>query len=391
MKSVTFVALLLSVPAMSQIYDNGGLVTHPGQGAFGRDASAVQTSLGLSTFGFLMRLDTANPAASSRVADDFDVPAGGWTIGQAAFYTYQPDWTSTTSSPFIDMRVRIWDGPPDSGGTVVWGDLTTNRLQNSTFHNTYRVSDTTLGASDRPIFKNTCNIGVTLAPGRYWIEWTTAGSAALGGPFQPPVTILGQLGKPGANALQWTGGTSGSWSPAIDDGDPPGLNARQDFPFTLFAGGTQTLTVTSLTISQGLIVSGTAANLNASDDVYLVLRPGIIFSTSQDPIVIAASYTAPLSTATSLVVRFESRAQQNNTRQTIEAFNFVTNAYVPMDQRVLPTSSPDTVLNLNVSPTSVFIGPGREIRVRASYRTVGPIASYPWQVFIDEATIGYTP
>ena len=56
------------------LYDNGTLVTHPGGGAGGLNASAVQTALGNSTYGFGHAI-----SAGLRVADDFTVPAGGWS------------------------------------------------------------------------------------------------------------------------------------------------------------------------------------------------------------------------------------------------------------------------------------------------------------------------
>src|SRR5512143_645082 len=57
-------------PSVVQVlYNNGPIVTHPGGGAGGADASALQTALGMGTYGF-------GHAVSSgfRVADDFTVP-----------------------------------------------------------------------------------------------------------------------------------------------------------------------------------------------------------------------------------------------------------------------------------------------------------------------------
>src|SRR4029078_3997860 len=58
-------------PQGAVVYDNGPLVTHPGGGAGGADASALQTSQGMTIFGFGQQ-----QAANNRVADDFTIPAG---------------------------------------------------------------------------------------------------------------------------------------------------------------------------------------------------------------------------------------------------------------------------------------------------------------------------
>ncbi len=124
------------------LYDNGPLVTNPGAGAGGADASALQTALGLSTYGFGNQVSAGN-----RVADDFTVGGSGWLIGNITFFGYQTG--STTTSTFTAVNLRIWDGPPNVGTSmVVFGDTTTNRLVSSTWTNIYRVLDTALTDTD---------------------------------------------------------------------------------------------------------------------------------------------------------------------------------------------------------------------------------------------------
>ena len=127
------------------LYDNGPIVTHPGGGFGGADASALQdVSLGMGTYGFGHQI-----SANNRVADDFTVPAGSpWTIDTITFYAYQTG--STTTSTITDVRVQIWDGPPMvDGSNIVFGDLVTNRLASSTFSNVYRVLDSDAAGQPR--------------------------------------------------------------------------------------------------------------------------------------------------------------------------------------------------------------------------------------------------
>ena len=151
------------------LWDNGPLVTHPAGGAGGADASAVQTASLMSLYGFGFQSTVPN-----RMADDFTVTdAGGWQIDEIVFFGYQTG--SSTTSTFTDVYVQIWDGAPNAGGTVVWGDYTTNRLSTTAWTNIYRVLDTTLTDSNRPIMSLVATVGTVLPQGTYWVEYMAAG------------------------------------------------------------------------------------------------------------------------------------------------------------------------------------------------------------------------
>jgi len=196
------------------LYDNGPLVTHPGGGAGGADASALQTALGMSTYGFGAQLSAGN-----RVADDFTIASGNWTIETITFFTYQTG--SSTTSTITGVNVQIWDGPPNAGGTVVWGNTTTNVMVSTTWSNDYRVLDTGLLDSTRPIMAVVAGVNTTLPAGTYWLDWQFDGTLSSG-PWAPPVTILGQTTT--GNALQYT---STGWASLIDTGS----STAQGLPF----------------------------------------------------------------------------------------------------------------------------------------------------------------
>jgi hypothetical protein len=177
------------------LYDNGTLVTHPAGGAGGANASAVQTGLGNSTYGFGHAI-----SAGLRMADDFTVPAGGWNISTITFYAYQTG--STTTTTINNVNLRIWDGQPGASN-IVFGDDTTNRLAGSSFSNIYRVLDTGLLDTARPIMADVVTVNTILPAGTYWLDWQTGGTLTSG-PWAPPVTILGQTAKPGSNGQQYS-------------------------------------------------------------------------------------------------------------------------------------------------------------------------------------------
>jgi hypothetical protein len=198
------------------LWDNGPLVTQPGGGFGGADASAVQSALGLYTYGFGHQL-----SANNHIADDFFITdPNGWHIDQITFFAYQTG-APTSPSPLTAVYYQIWDGPPnDPGSSVLFGDLTTNRMVSSTWSNIYRVIDTNLLDSSRPIFADVASAGVTLPAGTYWIEWISDGSASYSGPWAPPISHLGQTIT--GNAMQYLGSNS-AWQPALDGSSQQGM------------------------------------------------------------------------------------------------------------------------------------------------------------------------
>jgi hypothetical protein len=201
------------------LHDNGPLVNCAGCGSGGADESRLQTALGMGTYGFGHQVSAGN-----RIADDFEVtdPAGWW-IDEITFFAYQTN--SSTTSTFTGVNLQIWDGPPNAGGSVVWGDTTTNVLTSSTWSNIYRVLDTASGTTtNRPIMANVVTVGTLLPQGTYWLDWQADGSLSSG-PWAPPITINGQTTT--GNALQWTT----AWAAATDVGP-------QGFPFIVEGTGT---------------------------------------------------------------------------------------------------------------------------------------------------------
>jgi hypothetical protein len=228
---------VMDLPTNPVLYDNGPLITHSGGGNGGADASVLQTNLGMTTYGLGHQI-----VNNFWIADDFTVPAGGWNIAGFGFYAYQT--FSGTISTINDVRLMIYDGPPDDvNSNVVYGDGITNLLTSSTFTNIYRVLDYNMSSTDRPVMLNACMFDTYLAPGTYWVKWQTGGTLSSG-PWAPPVTILGQTTT--GNALQYTS----AWANAND----LGTGTQQDFPFLIY-GPMQAVPISNwaLVIGLGLI------------------------------------------------------------------------------------------------------------------------------------------
>ncbi len=184
------------------LYDNGPIITLPGGGCSGGDGSIVETVLGLTLYGW-----GAQQSLGNYMADDF-ISDADWNIDSMMFYSYQ---TGATTSTITGVYVQIWDASPMAGGTVIWGDLTTNLLQSTGLSNTYRALDTGPTDCQRRVQNVVATIGTNLPAGQYWVQWGFTGTASSG-PWNPPVTIAGVTNT--GDALQYT--TAGGWALALN-------------------------------------------------------------------------------------------------------------------------------------------------------------------------------
>ncbi len=162
-------------------------------------------------------------SAGNRVADNFTVGAGGWTINSIRFFGYQTG--SSTTSTFTGLNYQIWSGRPgDAGSVVVFGNTTTNTLTGSSFSGDYRIFNNTPG-NTRPIMNLDVSGGANLAAGTYWLDWQANGTLASG-PWAPSITVLGANYAAGMNGRQLT--TTG-WADLLDAGS----GTIHDLPFLI--------------------------------------------------------------------------------------------------------------------------------------------------------------
>lgn len=232
MKRLVFMALGTTAASLSvaQIYTNGVWSTGANS-ASGVPAPAGTTwsevSDGNTSAGATV-VNLGGATTNFRLADDFTVPTGQtWNITSVVVNAYQTGSTPTLS-PFNGGRLQIWGGgAPNGGGSVIFGDTTTNVLASSTFSNLYRIfsSVNTMGGTPtapgttRPIYNNTLTAVISLGPGTYWIDYqlsTTNAATAFAPGVVPPGTPPGRS-DPSYNALQFNGT---AWTGILDTGNP---------------------------------------------------------------------------------------------------------------------------------------------------------------------------
>ncbi len=198
------------------LYDNGPIVTHPGQGFAGKDLSMVQQSLGLTSTGF-------NAGGMNRLADGFTVPNDEtWNISHVGLYAFQTGsgvWPSLES-----VSLKIWSGNPDTG-TLVFQTPDDGHIKWSYFSDIYRVTEDDPGSNARPVMKVIIAIpAVNLNSGSYYLDWHLTGTLT-DGPEVPPVTLL-EITTTG-DAIQFNGS---EWVTVLDNG----TQTAQDLPFRLY-------------------------------------------------------------------------------------------------------------------------------------------------------------
>ena len=234
-----------TAPLQAQTYNNGnfttGATSKSGAAApAGYTWSEVQNDAGVTTASNTNAGYTATKASGFTLADDFTVASGqSLTLRDVSVFAYQSGYTGTTS-PFTELYVRVWRGRPGAAGsTVVFGDLTTNRLQTATDAKSYRIFNSlyptpSVPGVTRRIWQVKAAIApaLTLGPGTYWVEWTSTTSGTLTH-FYVPVTVPGLRQTPGANALQFNP-TSDAYTAVIDGGNPDTApDVTVDFAFVL--------------------------------------------------------------------------------------------------------------------------------------------------------------
>ncbi len=203
--------------AQVQLYDNGTFVTAMGVGANGADVAVTQTGIVTSLGnGF----DVAPPNGPIKIADNFTVPADGWDLSSMNWYEVQ---SQSSANLYTDFRFRgayveVYLGNPHFGGTLVAGDMTTNRLTGGAWSGAYRVSSSAQTNQQRPIFRLDIDMSwcPVLPEGEYWVAVSASGDASTTGAVGS-VPIPQQAGH---NAEQFF---NQNW-----------ISVPIDFPFRLF-------------------------------------------------------------------------------------------------------------------------------------------------------------
>ncbi|MBA3726077.1 MAG: SBBP repeat-containing protein [Armatimonadetes bacterium] len=173
-------------------------------------------------------------------------------------------------------------------------------------------------------------------------------------------------------------------------GESYGVGTVGDFA-TVKVGQSMASNVSTISVGPGVLESGSFFELLSSDSQYLVCRPGIVFNNSIPPLQITVEGTATPETTSLLSFRVEGHTTSTNIVQRIYLFNFETDEFVLFD--TANTTLSDSVREVAVGGTSSeyiqFIT--RRMRAKITYKTAGPVFSFPWRARLDHVAWGNTP
>ena len=135
---------------------------------------------------------------------------------------------------------------------------------------------------------------------------------------------------------------------------------------------------------RGIVTGGNQQSIEQSDDNYVTVRPGIVFSTAQAPVELRFDAFAPSASPSTLSFSVESGASFGNAQQSILLWNYLTSSYESLDTRLLTVFDGIVSVTVNTNPGR-FIEPGTlSVRAAVTVRAVGPSFAYPWTVRFDK-------
>jgi len=137
----------------------------------------------------------------------------------------------------------------------------------------------------------------------------------------------------------------------------------------------------SLTVVRASSVFGNLESIRHSDDQRLSANPGIVLSNSQAPVILQVSGISPNPVISHLRMSIEASANTANAQAKIELYDFVLDRFETLSTFLSTTF--DTVYEFVPTNPARFVSPTGEIRVRLSYRLIGPILSFPWTTRLD--------
>lgn len=207
---VLIIALGLA-PALAgavELFNNGPLITNPtgGTGTIAGLPISQGDSFVTPTGGTSTTLGAqATFATNSLVAEDFDVPAGGWDLDTATFYAFQ---TGQTTATVTRIHVNLWTAKPYSQYSPetplpdpLPQPVLVTALDLAAGPGTFVAHRESAGqtSTNRPMFAYTVSLdglpnAGQLSEGTYWIEWCFEGASS------PSSSVFAPLVSPRTSA-----------------------------------------------------------------------------------------------------------------------------------------------------------------------------------------------
>jgi hypothetical protein len=187
-----------------------------------------------------------------------------------------------------------------------------------------------------------------------------------------------------SETLEFTPQDNGDARVKIDVSSTVNDIQRYQMQFQLIAGGNEeTVTPDSFTMFRGSVVSGGLGDIQTSNNSYLTVRPGAVFSNSEYPIQLIVEGNTSLHTPTEVHFSIESFVSTNNLQRKIELFNYDTDTYEQVDLQ--GASQTEGVVEVNItSDAARFVDSATgNIKAKVSWKATAATFVYPWTSKID--------
>ena len=215
-----------------------------------------------------------------------------------------------------------------------------------------------------------------------------------------------QVGRLGRDAAVWNHSASsfenlGEFLPisydaseafsVVRDGDTVVVGGRASqplhlgSPFQAYIWVTRYESPEAFFLFRGVALAGGLTELAESDNLRLVVRPGIVFSTGEPPVQLVVEGTSIVAVPNSLGFTVESSVSFGGGTQTIQLFNFDTDSYETVDSRSTTTVDSTTNVSLRTFPERFVQEGTQKMRAKIMVKANGPVFAYPWQARIDLA------
>ncbi len=202
-------------------------VTYLADTAFTTDAGYGGAPASCAFTGGIVEGWEMNRSRGQWLSDVFSIPADStWTFDTVIIYGLQK--FSGTTSTFISCNLQLYNSAPGLGGTVIWGDTSTNVLVSTGFTGIYRVDTGApsggLTGTERPIMYLKLHLSPAphLNGGTYWLSWSALGTLSdTGTTSSPPKVLPARINPPGQMGRQYYNGV---WDSVVDDGQIEGFN-----------------------------------------------------------------------------------------------------------------------------------------------------------------------
>jgi len=157
---------------------------------------------------------------------------------------------------------------------------------------------------------------------------------------------------------------------------------RYRLTFNLTTSG-ETVVPTSFEMFRGLVLSGGLSDLQTSNNAYLSMRPGPVFSNAEYPIQLIVRSTTNVHTPSQLRFSVESFVNTANLNRKLELFNVQTQAYEQIDLQ--GASQTEGIVEILISSNAGrFVNATTgAVSAKVSWKATSATFLYPWQAKVD--------